>query len=77
MWLPLNTEFYEGYSTEDDANATENDAYTTVYDTVSIRVINHLGRDQGPLRKSDYILELQYKFVRYDSDDTTNLSTTQ
>ena len=34
MLLPLNTEFYGGYSTENDAN-------TTVYDTVSDRVTNH------------------------------------
>ena len=36
MWLPLNTEFYEGYSTENDVN-------TAVYDTVSTRVTNHPG----------------------------------
>ena len=43
MWLPLNTELYGEYLTENDTNATENDAYTTVYDTVSTRVTNHPG----------------------------------
>ena len=38
MWLPLNTEFYGGYSTENDGN-------TAVYDTVSTRVTNHPGND--------------------------------
>ena len=36
MLLPLKTEFYGRYSTENDAN-------TTVYDTVSGRVTNHPG----------------------------------
>ena len=36
MLLTLNTEFYGGYSTENDAN-------TTIYDTVSGRVTNHPG----------------------------------
>jgi hypothetical protein len=39
MGLPLNTEFDGGYSTENDAN-------TTVYDTVSTRVTDHPGRDR-------------------------------
>ena len=38
MWLPLNTEFYGRYSIENASN-------TTVYDTVSARVINHSGAD--------------------------------
>lgn len=36
MWLSVNTEFYGGYSTWNDAN-------TSGYDTVSIKVTNHSG----------------------------------
>ena len=52
MWLPLNTEFYGGYSTKNGGN-------TTVYDTVSACVTNHPG-GQNPITVS---LELPLSFA--------------